>query len=48
MNLTLFYNFAHNNSDKIFRYISSICGQDDLPSLMSHNNITASNDKEKA
>jgi len=44
----LVYNFALTNSNKIFRYISSIRGQDGLPSLMSHNNITASNDKEKA
>ena len=44
----LVYNFALTNSNKIFRYISLIRGQDGLPSLMSHNNITASNDKEKA
>ena len=40
--------FAHSHNNKIFQYISSIRGQGNIPTQMSHNSCQASNNQEKA
>ena len=41
-------NYAHSNSNKIFKYISSIKGRESFPAKMHYINESASTDLEKA
>ena len=41
-------NYAHNNNNKIFKYMSSIKGRENFPAKMYYTNDSASTDEGKA